>query len=766
MKINVSCFLIFFILLSANLMAQYSIKGIVLDMNTGNPLAGAPIIIQNAGRSAVSDKNGSFFIQDIEAGNYILNVQYVGYESVSREVQTGKNHEKFVSIYLSSRAIDIPAVIITASRTEDNRKYIPASMDAIEQSQIQQMPVLSPDDLLILVTGVNAARNYGIFNKTGNVIMRGLNRNIHNLVLLDNVPFSLSDGSSNVWNKLSTDNIDNIQIVKGPNSSLYGSNAMSGVINILSVKPDRKFQGRAKAFYGSFNTFGGMFNMMGTLARPKGFYWKTNAFLRKSDGYIMVPDSVRQESDVKTALLEYHLGATVGYQFADKNYIEAEYDYSYDHRDAGSKFFEDDGSYNQYRTHFARISYNKTKNNYEIHANGFFKRENYLRQNEGVKKNSGNYTFYNTEAITQDMGLWLSYTRKILGAHYLTVGCDYKNGSSDSDDIYRTSTDTIINIGKMRYFGGFIQDVSTLFNGKLSIMAALRFDAVFFHKGVFQIHSPSLITEFLLPYEEDFPDKNWNTFSPKAGIKYNFNKKYNVYTSYAYGFRPPTVSDMTRTGDVSKGFKLANPDLKPEHIHSIELGSELMPLQSLFINPVIFFSVGNDFQYFVSTGDSVITSGSNPKPVIKRENIGNVHIAGAEIKVKYNIYRGMSLTACYTFNHSQIAEYNASAEDNKDLKGKFLIDVPKNLVSLIWQWNNKIVNTCITAKYNGAEWADDENTFKMAPYFLLDMKISKTFRNTVGLSLSIQNILDKRIPDSKGYVSPGRFILAEIFYNW
>jgi len=746
-------------------LAQNKISGIVVDEQTGNFLPNASIVITEFNLPQSSDEEGGFAIKNLQPGKYHLVVSYIGYKNDTTEINLGKKSEKYLLIKLAKTVVDISEVTVVVTRT-DNGYRVPASNEVLTKVQLQELPLVSVDDAFVLIPGLNASRNYGIYNKTGDVTLRGLNRNIHNLILLDGVPYSLFDGSANLWNKLYADKIENIEVLKGANSALYGSNAMSGVICINTHKPQKPFEARAKIFFGTYNTQGGALSAGGFKGKnDKGFYWGVDGFYRKSGGYIMAPDSIRDSNDVRTYLMEYNATAKAGYKFNQGHNIEVEYEYSYDRRGNGNKFYEEQGSYNQYRTHFTRIAYNRDTEKSEIHLNAFFKKEFYFKQNESVK-NTGLYSFYNTYTTTQDEGLWFSFSTRKLKYNLLTVGADFKSGSSFSKDIYHTSVDTIENNGKMDFYGVFIQDQLSLLKDKLIVLASVRADLVRFYGGEFHIYSPTLATEFLYAYQGDFGSKTWFAISPKAGIKYIFNENYNIYTLYSWGFRPPNVSDLSRTGDVNKGFKLANPDLKPERIQSVELGAGIRPLNWLLIQPIAFYSVGSDFQYFVATGDSVYTSGSKKKAVIKRQNVGRVDIAGFELKTKFSFTRNISLTACYSYNYSIIGDYKTDASSTTDLTGKYLIEVPKNLVSGVFLWNNKIVNTTLTAKFIDKEWVDDENTVQLDSYFDLDVKLQRLFLNKINAAVICQNLLNKRFVDSKGYLSPGRYLLVELSFNW
>jgi len=213
---------------------------------------------------------------------------------------------------------------------------------------------------------------------------------------------------------------------------------------------------------------------------------------------------------------------------------------------------------------------------------------------------------------------------------------------------------------------------------------------------------------------------------------------------------------------VNKGFKLANPLLKPEYIQNIELGTNLNFMKNLNIEAVIFYSVGKDFQYFVGTGDSLYTTKTKMQPVLKRENIGKVEMYGLELGVNYIVKKNMSLFGNYTYNHSIIKDFNVEGYVQKSLTGKYLIDVPMHQVFAGIILKNKYANFSFTYKNKSSTWADDENTLKVKGFSLFDCKISHRFADKIDFSVTVENIFNTIYLNSKYELPPGRFIIAEI----
>ncbi len=674
---------------------------------------------------------------------------------------------------------DLPEFFVTATRTQHKANEIPVRLASIGASEIDFMPTVTTDALLELVPGANIDRSNGIFSKNASITMRGLNGAPRTLVLLDGIPLNKADGGGLNWNRIIPEFINHIEVSKGPTSSVYGSNAMGGVINIITDRPLAKLQGQVKVFYGSCNTIGGLFSIGGKFGatdvsgqqnrssnQKKGFYYSFNGFYRQGDGYIMVPEDNRDSMDVKNALKEGLVAAKIGYQYGKSSYTEIEYSYFNDRRYDGFAVYEPGGGYNEYPTHAVRVTSNNTFSKAELLVSAYYQNEFYHRLSESMAAKKGNkYTLYQTDSRRIDQGIWSNIT--LHGKHRMTytVGLDIRSGSVDASDTYLTATDILQNKGKMDFFALFGEYEWHIVPERLILLAGLRYDIAKFHDGSFVIEEPTTLTSFMEDYPTEFNDATWQALSPKIGLKYAFSKNISGYLSYSRGFRPAMLDDMCKNGNVTKGFKLANPQLKPETIDNYEAGVDWSPVPSLSFQPSVYVSYGHDFQYFVSTGDSINTGGDKDKPIIRRENVSGVRIIGAEISGRWQILKELRLVANYAFNDSRITSFY-SPIDNKDLTGKYIVEVPKNQAFAgIW-WTNRIIQVTLTYNYKDSQWNDDENSLQTGPSNTFDLRLGHTFADAFTVSVTMQDIFNTRYYDSKGNLSPGRFVMLNLAYGF
>ena len=762
-------FVILLITFSLSAFAQFSIKGSIKDSLSGKYLASVNIYLEGLNRGTATNSEGFFEFENISTGNYTLKVTHIGYSEKTIKLDLTNSNE--LSILLIPYTIEMPSVVISATRYEKDVKDVPGRIELVTKKDIELIPANNADDLLQNISGANIDRNAGIFSKNASITLRGINSAQRTLIMLDGVSMNKTDGGSINWNRIDPQNVEKIEVIKGPVSALYGSNAMSGAINIITKSPENT-SGDVGLMVGNYNTIGGKLRMnLSNVKDSKGFYGGIYSFYRQGDGFILLPDSTRDSSDVKTYLTEYMLSSKLGYRFNSNSKVELEYSYFDDMRGDGVKYYDSDGGYSKFTTNAVNLKYTGLINDYKINATAFLQSERSLQQKESVKTDKlppyavTQYVLYAAQSHRLDEGLVVSASKSILKNNYLTAGLEFKLGSVDASDIYYSSTDIVNNNGNMNFYALFLQDETSFLNNKLKVIAGLRFDYVRFYNGSFSIEQPTVTTEVLSPYTGNFNNANWNAISPKLSIQYELAKQSSVYFSAGRGFRPPILDDMCRNGNISKGIKLSNPELKPEKIDNYEVGANITLFKNLTIEPSVFYSLGRDFQYFVGTGDTLF-SGNKPKPFLKRENVGLAEIYGAEISIEYNIMNNIELRANYGYYHSTIKEYNLSGYVAKDLTGKYLMEVAPNQVNASISWRNKIVNTMIVFHYKDKQWVDDENTVRADSYMLYDLKLSKTFYKRINASLSVENILDDVYIDEKGLLSIGRFFMAEITYKF
>ncbi len=763
-------FLLFLLLFPMFISAQ-EIKGFVFETTGNKPIPYANLIVLGTKLGAVSGIDGSFTLNINKTGESKLQVTHIGYEIKIQAINVPVSGLQNLIIHLDPKISEIAETVITATRTKRAINELPASVRLITAEQIKEMPSATVDDLLRTEASINVDRKNGIFSKNASVNMRGLNSSARTLVLLDGVPLNKADGGGVNWSRINTESVERIEVIKGPGSAMYGGNAMGGVINVITKDIQSEPAGSVKVSLGSCNTQGVQAWLSGrTKVLPK-LGWSINSFYRRGDGYIIAPKATRDCTDVKASLWEYNVGGKLAYNINDSSRVEIGYNYFDDKTGDGKRVYDPEGGYYKYRTNNAYITYHGYAGKTQITANAYMQFENYFNQKEQLKTEKTppfaitQYVLYLTDSHRNDAGMWLSATTKAGKYHKITYGTDIRLSGADASDIYFTATDTVTNKGRMNSYALFVQDEYSALNNKLKIIAGARADAIYFRNASFTIASPSVTNDYIVNYTGNYKDKSWLAISPKLGARYELNRSNSVYVNYSAGFRPGTLDDMCRSGSISKGFKMANPELEPEHINNFEAGGSFFVNKYVKFEPSVYYSIGRDFQYFVGTGDTVYST-SSPKAILKRENVSQAAITGAEATIRINPLKSLELTLSYAYNHSVIKAFDTVRFVAKDLSGKFLMEVPKNRFTAMLNWRNMYFNSMLVYEYTSPLYNDDENLVEMQAYYRLDAKISHVFAKHYSLSLTVQNLTNNIYTDNKGNLGISRFIMLDAAYRF
>lgn len=119
---------------------------------------------------------------------------------------------------------------------------VPLRTDVLNKTKVDNIPSLSADDFLRSVPGLLISRGASIFSSS-TVSLRGMGNEAGcTLVMVDGVPVNKSDGGSVNWNAIDNKQVQQVEVTKGPGSSIHGGNAMGGVINLRTAAPQKPLE--------------------------------------------------------------------------------------------------------------------------------------------------------------------------------------------------------------------------------------------------------------------------------------------------------------------------------------------------------------------------------------------------------------------------------------------------------------------------------------------------------------------------------------------
>lgn len=260
-----------------------TLTGLVVDAETNQPIFGVNVIILNTFLGSATNHEGKFTIKNIPPGKYKLRLSAIGYETKLLDLTINPGEEIDLKISLKPTAYAVEPVLVTATRREQRLSEVPVSSTVVESDIISTRNNLQIDDVLRYVPGVNMIQ-YQVNIRGSSGYSRGTGTRV--LLLFDGAPFLTGDAGEIIWEAIPVWQIERIEVVKGAGSALYGSNAIGGVINVITKETSQgktfrfrsylgiydkpyyqqwKWSQRERFYYGGFASFNGTLGNLGTL---------------------------------------------------------------------------------------------------------------------------------------------------------------------------------------------------------------------------------------------------------------------------------------------------------------------------------------------------------------------------------------------------------------------------------------------------------------------------------------------------------------------
>jgi iron complex outermembrane receptor protein len=243
-----------------------ALRGKVSNKETGTPVSGAVVALRETSYRAQTGDKGTFVLSGIREGEYTFAATAIGMAPSTARVTIRAGATTELEIAMTPAPTNLRDVVVTASKTETEVRDVPAAVSLLSGAEIIQSGATNFTEAIKTVPGVSM----GSFGENFNSIqLRGLprfgNENEAVLVLLDGVPQTDARNSAQLLT-LPIENIDHVEVVKGPNSALYGRTAIGGVVNIITEEPGAEQHFRAQFQGGQWGFVRGALTASGPLA--------------------------------------------------------------------------------------------------------------------------------------------------------------------------------------------------------------------------------------------------------------------------------------------------------------------------------------------------------------------------------------------------------------------------------------------------------------------------------------------------------------------
>ena len=700
-------------------------------------------------------------------------------------------------------AVTLEETTVTATRTATAVEKAPASVSIITKEEIEEQNISTIDDALRYETGVMMGRNKGLQSATPSVTLRGLDGQDRTLIMIDGIPMNDGYSAGVTWTQLGVQNVDRIEITRGPASSLYGGHALGGAINIITHKPAGR-EGQVTVGYGSDNTKKTSVSYGDTISDKFGIrigYEKETTdgyptgLIRRSlkskqpSGTQLYGGSMTQTTSGSDRLVVGDSGDNWGKRenvniqtyftpdvksMLNLNFQWGRHEYGYDRPNSDLKDASGNTANSGYVAlpsgEYASVSpYNYVYYNgdgYESYTNysAIYERDmkavnikaklSYSKKDKWYTTagSSGSYDDAPGSLTDSDVNTWYSEIQasgNIGKKHLLTGGISYRADDYDQsgytlsfyrDESSRTSKKDLTE-GSTSTYGIYIQDEWKL-PASFTLYAGVRYDSWKATDG----KSGSIGSE------EEFSDTDDSAVTPRFSLVWQPLENTTLRTSYGTAFRPPTIYDLYRTWQSGTTTYHSNPDVKPEKLESYEIGFD-----QFFMEKRIKLT-GTVYRSEIEDALERIGSGSDRY----MQNVGKARIDGLELGLEVAPMKKMKLWANASWLDTEVLDY----DENTDIEGKKLTDVPERTYNVGGSYKWKMITFAVDGNYKGRVYTSDENDDVDDVYgghtrvWLWNAKVIADIGKHFSVSGAVNNIFDEDYFDY--YVGRERNYMVEL----
>lgn len=229
--------LVFFLVMAGGLPTissaqEGTLKGKIADAKTKEGLGGVNIYIDGKG-VAVSDTAGNYEMK-CSAGSHAVEYKFIGYSTMIHKVDIKENETMMLNLSLSIEATELGVMVVSAGKFEQKLEEVTVSMDVMKQTLIENKNTTNMEDIMQQCPGVNVLDGQANI-RGGSGFSYGAGTRV--MVLVDDLPLITADVGDVKWTFIPIENIEQVEIIKGASSALFGSSALNGVINFRTSYP-------------------------------------------------------------------------------------------------------------------------------------------------------------------------------------------------------------------------------------------------------------------------------------------------------------------------------------------------------------------------------------------------------------------------------------------------------------------------------------------------------------------------------------------------
>lgn len=679
-------------------------------------------------------------------------------------------------------------VVITATRTEVQRNKTPQSITVITRKDIENTGAQEFTDLLKKNASVNIVQYPGLLAGTGIRGFRpqtsGLNQRV--LLLIDGRPA----GTANLAT-INPSDIERIEVLKGPASALYGSQAMGGVVNVITRRSAGAIRSTVSAEYGSFQTFKGTVTTGGNITEKLDFDLSFTSFDRNknmklgngnvfrkllhADTYTAnYPDSPVVIDDKRSdglrreyTRLNYNTGSIrAGYQLTSNWKLNAKAErFVAKNIESPSDIFSGNAqpSTKDIERYNGELGITGILGKHEVSVRGYAAKENNFN-NTLVSGGVLIVPYLSFQSKAEWIGVQLKDVMK-LGNHTIIVGIDHNRATttSRSYNVNRTEKAPFSPNYDLVFSAAYVQGQLSFLHDKLIVNPGVRYDYI-----TYDVKKTPLLDTYA-------PGKASNPFlSPSLAAQYQLLKYLTVHATVGRAYVTPDAYNVAGYSEIIAANKATvtqgNPDLKNENSISWDGGIRFQHQSGFTADLTYFYTDVKDritTQKTVPTTPDTTASGYAISSRTTYINANKGEIRGLEGELSYDFGKGQNnryalrafLNATKTFSAQEITIATNGAKTKKDI-----YNIAGLTASYGVEYNNKKgIAIRLNGRYVGHRKDTDFNDAKspeiVYPEFMvLDGYVGYTFARKHTVGVFVNNITDENYYEKRGFNLAGRNI--------
>ncbi len=736
---SVNTIIIVFLMCYAITANAASISGKVVNTVTNETLPGVSVFIKNTVIGTITDINGNFYLENIPDGSETLVFSFLGFET--KEVDIMKNEQNIINIELTPSSIALQEVIISTAKNQLKSFEQTTPVSVLTQNKITENTTQDIADIISREPAVSLVGEG--FHRASSI--RGLARK-RVVVMVDGERISSERNPGPPGTFVNPLDVKNIEILRGPYSTLYGSDAVGGVINIITQDYKQPLSNKyvGGTFNSNYQSIRNGYNtnlMLNTKICDKVFFHFT-AGKRKADSY----KDAHGDEVMGTNFSEQSVTAKITWQINKNNKLQLN-GFLSEADSIGKPAFSDSVNAlhpkdDHYKiglgyewTNIARwmpkINIKASAHKHDITARVYNYR--YIQYDRVIYQYKN---LYNTDYVYQhDFTFVISPRIKVL------AGLDFYQRDDihidehkqafiyDADNpyfnigelVYDGPQDTTIDNSFQRSYGVYVQANFTL-SGKVLLNSGLRWNK--FNTQANLVETTNIGPPY--DYSKDTHEtktKSNTAISGNFGVSYMPNDRIIITGNLGQAFRVPSTKELFVNTMTPSGMNFCNPDLVPEKSFNLDFEVKLHDEKQNSISLALFRNEINN----------MIILEWDPLHATGQFNNKNALVYGGEITFNYKVLKQLLITG------------NISYVDGREDNDEVLMDIPPIQINMETKYYIKPdqLFVAIVGKYNAKQKevaVGDVPTDSFVVFdFLSTWKINKYLKATFSLSNIFNN---------------------------